>query len=148
MMPLAHRELPADHRPLRVLLSKVGLDGHDRGLKVVAAMLRDAGMEVIYLGIHRTAEMIATVAAQESVDVVGLSSLGGTHLTHAREVVDELRRVGLPEGPVVVGGTLPVEDIPVLEAAGIRAVLLPGSPRSEIVETVTRLGESVQETAR
>ena len=143
-MPTVGRDHAGTARPVRVLLSKVGLDGHDRGLKVVGAMLRDASMEVIYLGIHRTSEAIVTAAIEEGVDVIGLSSLGGTHLTHAREVVDRLRRAGLGELPVVVGGTLPVEDIPKLEAAGVRAVLLPGTSRSEIVTTITRLGESAQ----
>ncbi len=126
-------------RPLRVLLSKIGLDGHDRGVKIVAAMLRDAGMEVIYLGIHRTAEAIVAAAIQDDVDVIGLSSLGGTHLVHAREVIERLRAHGVGHIPVVLGGTLPVEDLPALEAAGVRAVLLPGASRDEVVATVTRL---------
>lgn len=133
--------MPAhDERPLRVLLSKIGLDGHDRGIKVVAAMLRDAGMEVIYFGIHRTCEAIVNAAIQEDVDVIGLFSLGGTHATHAREVVDLLRSRGADHVPVVLGGTVPVEDIPLLEDAGIRAVFLAGTPRDEIVAAVTRLG--------
>lgn len=127
-------------RPLRVLLTKIGLDGHDRGLKIVAGLLRDAGMEVIYLGIHRTCEAIVGAALQEDVDVIGLSSLGGTHLAHARAVIEQLGVHGAGHLPVVLGGTLPVEDIPRLEEAGVRAVFLPGSSRDEIVATVTRLG--------
>lgn len=124
--------------PLRVLLAKAGLDGHDRGVKVVAAMLRDAGMHVIYLGLHRSNPAIARAALQEGVDVIGLSSLGGTHLVHARELIDELRALGLEDVPVVLGGTLPVEDIPALEALGVRAVLRPGASREEVVGAVTR----------
>lgn len=133
-------EAPRDAPALRVLLSKVGLDGHDRGAKVVAAMLRDAGMDVIYLGIHKTAEVIVKAAIQEAADVIGLSSLGGAHLAHAREVIDLLGRHDLADLPVVLGGTVPVEDIPALEAAGVRAVLRPGTSREEIVEVVQRLG--------
>ena len=137
-----------DERPLRVLLSKIGLDGHDRGIKVVAAMLRDAGMEVIYFGIHRTCDAIVNAALQEDVDVIGLSSLGGTHATHAREVVDLLRSRGAGHLPVVLGGTVPVEDIPLLEDAGVRAVLLPGASRDEIVAAVGRLGTQARTHAR
>lgn len=131
-------------RPRRVLLAKVGLDGHDRGVKVVAAMLRDAGMHVVYLGIHRTSEAIARAAVQEGVDVIGLSSLGGTHLVHAREVIERLRAEGLEDVPVVLGGTVPVEDIPALEAVGVRAVLRPGSSRDEIVATIRLAADAAQ----
>ena len=124
--------------PLRGLLAKTGLDGHDRGVKVVATMLRDAGMHVVYLGIHRSSEAIASAAAQEGVDVIGLSSLGGTHLVHAQELVERLRAHGLDDVSVVLGGTLPVEDIPALEALGVRAVLRPGASREEIVGAITR----------
>ncbi len=134
-------------RPLRVLLSKVGLDGHDRGIKLIAAMLRRAGMEVVYLGIHRTCEAIVEAALQDDVDVIGLSSLGGTHLVHARQVLDLLECRGLRHVPVVLGGTVPVEDIPALEAAGIRAVFLPASSREEIVEAVARLGWEARSAA-
>lgn len=140
----ARTDRSASERPLRVLLSKVGLDGHDRGVKLIAAMLRDAGMEVVYLGIHRSSQAIVEAAVQDDVDVIGLSSLGGTHLTHAEQVVDLLRRRGLGHLPVVLGGTVPVEDIPALEAGGIRAVFLPGSPREEIVTTIARLGRSAR----
>ena len=131
-------------RPHRILLAKVGLDGHDRGVKVVAAMLRDAGMHVVYLGIHRTSEAIARAAVQEGVDVIGLSSLGGTHLVHAREVIERLRAEGLEDVPVVLGGTVPVEDIPALEAVGVRAVLRPGSSRDEIVATIRLAADAAQ----
>ena len=131
-------------QPLRVLLAKTGLDGHDRGVKVVAAMLRDAGMHVVYLGIHRTSAAIARAAVQEGVNVIGLSSLGGTHLVHAREVMERLREERLDDVPVVLGGTVPVEDIPALEALGVRAVLRPGASRDEIVATITLAAEAAR----
>lgn len=124
--------------PLRVLLAKAGLDGHDRGVKVVASMLRDAGMHVIYLGLHRSSAAIARAALEEGADVIGLSSLGGTHLAHAAELIAELRAHGLDDVAVVLGGTLPVEDIPALEGLGVRAVLRPGASREDIVAAVTR----------
>lgn len=129
---------------VRVLLSKAGLDGHDRGIKVVSAMLRDAGMEVIYVGLHRTSQAIVSAALQEDVDVIGLSSLGGTHLAHCREVIELLAENDFAHVPVVVGGTIPVEDIPALEALGIRAVLRPGSSREEIVATIDGLGQEAR----
>lgn len=131
-------------RPLRVLLAKTGLDGHDRGVKVVASVLRDAGMHVVYLGIHRTSAAIARAAVQEGVDVIGLSSLGGTHLVHAREVIERLREERLDDVPVVLGGTVPVEDIPALEALGVRAVLRPGASRDEIVATISLAAEAAR----
>ena len=122
-----------------MLLSKVGLDGHDRGAKVVAAILRDADMEMIYLGIHQSAEAIVKAALEEDVNVIGLSSPGGAHLAHSRDVIGALHEHGRGELPVVLGGTVPVEDIPVLEESGIRAVLRPGSSREEIVSVVGTL---------
>ncbi len=121
---------------IRVLVAKVGLDGHDRGIKVVARTLRDAGMEVVYGGLRQTPETIASMAAQEDVDVVGLSMHNGAHLTLAPAVVAALRAAGL-DTPVVVGGIVPPVDLPVLEAAGVAAVLGPGSSAEEIVATVT-----------
>lgn len=127
-------------QPLRILLGKTGLDGHDRGMKVVAMMLRDAGMDVVYMGIHCTTATIVRTAIEEDVDVIGLSSLGGTHLAHARELIGELRQQRLDDLPVVIGGTIPVEDFPALEEIGIRAVLRAGSPREEIVAVIERFG--------
>lgn len=126
-------------RKIRVLVAKVGLDGHDRGAKVVTRMLRDAGMEVTYLGIHQTCEAIVEAAIQEDVDVLGLSSLGGGHLVYARKVLDVLLAKGAGEIPVVVGGTLPVEDIPALEAMGVKAVFPAGSLVRDIVPEIRRL---------
>lgn len=128
-------------RPMRVLLTKTGLDGHDRGMKVVAVFLRDAGMDVIYLGIHCSTETIVRAAIDEDVDVIGLSSLGGTHVAHSRELIEQLAQQGLAHMPVIIGGTIPVEDIPVLEGLGVRAVLRPGSTREEIVAAFRRLGQ-------
>lgn len=124
--------------PVRVLLAKVGLDGHDRGLRVVARLLRDAGMEVVYAGLRQSPEAIAATAVQEDVDVVGVSMHNGAHLTLAPLVVHALRSVDLPV-PVVVGGIVPSADVPRLEAAGIAAVLGPGSSDVDVVATVRRV---------
>ncbi|MBI4589213.1 MAG: cobalamin B12-binding domain-containing protein [Candidatus Rokubacteria bacterium] len=124
---------------MRVLVAKVGLDGHDRGAKVVTQMLREAGMEVTYLGIHQTCEAIVEAAIQEDVDVLGLSSLGGGHLVYTRTIIELLREKGAGDTPVVVGGTLPVEDIPALEAMGVRAVFPAGSLMTDIVREIRRL---------
>jgi methylmalonyl-CoA mutase C-terminal domain/subunit len=120
-----------------VLVAKVGLDGHDRGIKVVARMLRDAGFEVIYLGLRQTPESIAAAALQEDVDLVGLSMHSGGHLTLAPAVVGALRDRGL-DVPVVIGGIVPTRDVPTLERAGVVAVLTPGASQDEVVMTVTR----------
>jgi methylmalonyl-CoA mutase, C-terminal domain len=123
-------------RPLRVLVAKVGLDGHDRGLRVVARLLRDAGCEVIYAGLRQTTDAITAMTIQEDVDIVGVSMHNGAHLTLAPAVVDSLRAAGL-DTPVVVGGIIPPADIPRLKAAGIAAVLGPGVSNEEVVATVT-----------
>jgi len=120
-------------RPLRVLIAKPGLDGHDRGAKVLARALRDAGMEVIYTGLFQTPEMIARAAADEDVDVVGLSILSGAHNQLFPKIVEELRRAGLDDVLVVAGGIIPKEDIPQLQALGIAAVFGPGTPLDTIV---------------
>lgn len=123
---------------VRVLVAKVGLDGHDRGIKVVARLLRDAGMEVIYTGLFQTPATVAIAAIQEDVDVVGLSLLSGAHMTLAPLVVEELRQRG-SEIPVVVGGIVPVNDLAPLKAAGVAAVFGPGATSDEIVATITSL---------
>ena len=122
--------------PIRVLVGKPGLDGHDRGAKVVARGLRDAGMEVIYTGLHRTAPQIAEAALQEDVQVVGLSVLSGAHSTLVPEVVQELRDRGMDEVLVVVGGIIPQSDVEALQAAGVAAVFPPGANISTIVEFI------------
>jgi methylmalonyl-CoA mutase C-terminal domain/subunit len=118
-----------------VLVAKVGFDGHDRGIKVVARILRDAGMEVVYAGLRQTPASIATAALEENVDVIGLSMHNGAHLTLTPLVVDALREVGL-DTPVVVGGIVPAVDMPALQRAGAVAVLGPGASSDEIVATV------------
>jgi methylmalonyl-CoA mutase C-terminal domain/subunit len=127
-------------RTIRVLVAKVGLDGHDRGAKVVARILRDAGMEVIYAGLRQTPAMIAAAAEQEDVDVVGLSMHNGAHLTLAPAVVDALRDAGL-DTPVVVGGIVPDVDIDRLTEKGVAAVLGPGASNEEVVEAVRAAAE-------
>ena len=123
-------------RPIRVLVAKPGLDGHDRGAKVVAAALRDAGMEVIYTGLHQTPEMIATAAVQEDVDVVGLSILSGAHMTLIPRVLDLLRDEGRDDILVTGGGIIPREDMDALEARGTGRLFGPGTPTSELVDYI------------
>ncbi|MGH3733468.1 MAG: cobalamin B12-binding domain-containing protein [Acidimicrobiales bacterium] len=120
----------------RVLVAKVGLDGHDRGIKVVARMLRDAGMEVVYTGLFQTPESVATAAIQEDVDVVGISLLSGAHMTLAPLVVEALRSRG-SDIPVVVGGIIPPKDVDELKSLGVTAVFGPGAGADEIVATIT-----------
>jgi methylmalonyl-CoA mutase C-terminal domain/subunit len=123
---------------VRVLVAKVGLDGHDRGIKVVARLLRDAGMEVVYTGLFQTPETVASAAIQEDVDVVGLSMLSGAHMTLAPLVVDALRQRG-SDIPVVLGGIVPPRDLDELKALGVAAVFGPGSSAHEIVTTITSI---------
>ncbi|HWC64801.1 MAG TPA: cobalamin B12-binding domain-containing protein [Thermoanaerobaculia bacterium] len=119
--------------PLRVLIAKPGLDGHDRGAKVVARALRDAGMEVIYTGLRQTPEQVAAAAIQEDVDCVGISILSGAHNVLVPEILDELARRGGGDIPVFVGGIIPDKDIEPLVARGVRKVFLPGSSTRDIV---------------
>lgn len=121
-------------KKIRVLIAKPGLDGHDRGAKVVARALRDAGMEVIYTGLHQTPEMIAEAAIQEDVDVVGLSCLSGAHMTLFPRVVELLREKGAGDILVTAGGIIPDEDVPKLKEAGIAATFGPGTSLAEIIE--------------
>jgi methylmalonyl-CoA mutase, C-terminal domain len=120
-------------RSIRVIIAKPGLDGHDRGAKVVARALRDAGMEVIYTGLRQTPEMIAEAALQEDVDVVGLSILSGAHLVLVPRVVELLRMNGQDQVLVYVGGIIPEEDIPLLKASGVHEVYGPGSSTEAMV---------------
>jgi methylmalonyl-CoA mutase C-terminal domain/subunit len=119
---------------MRVLIAKPGLDGHDRGAKVIARALRDAGYEVIYTGIRQTPEMIAQTALQEDVDAIGLSILSGAHLTLFPRIFDELRSRGVDDVVVWAGGIIPKEDVPALKAIGVREVFGPGSPTSATIE--------------
>jgi methylmalonyl-CoA mutase C-terminal domain/subunit len=121
-------------RPIRVLLAKPGLDGHDRGIRVIARALRDAGMEVIYTGLRATPDAVALAAAQEDVDAVGVSNLSGAHMTILPEVAERLRRSSIDLEKVVLfaGGTIPPEDYPPLRAAGYRAIFGPGASTGDI----------------
>jgi methylmalonyl-CoA mutase C-terminal domain/subunit len=123
-------------RPIRVLVAKPGLDGHDRGAKVVAAALRDAGMEVVYTGLHQTPEMIATAAVQEDVDVVGLSILSGAHMTLFPRVRQLLEAQGRPDVLVTGGGIIPREDMEQLQAQGVGRLFGPGTPTSELIDYI------------
>ena len=121
---------------VRILIAKPGLDGHDRGAKVVARALRDAGYEIIYTGLHQTPEMIAAAAVQEDVDAIGLSILSGAHNVLLPRLMDLLRQQGVEDIKVFAGGIIPDEDIPGLQASGIAAIFTPGSSLEEIVTWV------------
>ena len=122
---------------LRVVIAKPGLDGHDRGAKVIARALRDAGMEVIYTGLRQTPEQIVTAALQEDADVIGLSILSGAHMHICPKVMDLLRARGLDDTLVVVGGIIPDVDVPKLNEMGVRGVFQPGTPLQDIVHFIT-----------
>jgi methylmalonyl-CoA mutase, C-terminal domain len=130
-----------DRRPLRggkirVLIAKPGLDGHDRGAKVVARALRDAGMEVIYTGLRQTPSMVAEAALQEDVDVVGLSILSGAHMALVPRIMEALRQRGLGDVPVFLGGIIPRDDIPELQAIGVAMIFGPGTTTQSIISTI------------
>lgn len=127
--------MPEQLTRVRALLAKVGFDGHDRGLRVVARILRDAGAEVIYAGLRQTPEMIAALALEEDVSVVALSMHNGSHMTLVPDVIERLREVGL-QTPVVVGGIIPSVDVPRLKEVGVAAILGPGASADEIVAAV------------
>jgi isobutyryl-CoA mutase small subunit len=120
--------------PIRVVIAKPGLDGHDRGAKIIARALRDAGMEVIYTGLHQTPEQIVETAIQEDADAVGVSILSGAHMTLVPRIVDGLRANGADDVLVVVGGTIPPDDADELKSKGVAAVFGPGATTSEIVD--------------
>ncbi len=125
--------------PIRVLLAKVGLDGHDRGVKVVARTLRDAGMDVIYTGLHRTPEEVVHSAVQEDVDVLGISLLSGAHMTICPKIMKLLKDQGAEDTIVVVGGVVPDEDVAPLKEMGVKELLLQDTPPKQIVETLQHL---------
>ena len=127
-----------DNAKIRVLVAKPGLDGHDRGAKVVARALRDAGMEVIYTGIRQTPEMIVEVALQEDVDVVGLSILSGAHMALFPKIIDLLQENGLDDVLIVAGGIIPDEDVSRLRQMGIKGVFGPGTSTQDIIEYIRR----------
>ena len=124
---------------IRVLLAKVGLDGHDRGVRVVARCLRDAGMDVIYTGLHRTPEEVVDAAVQEDVDVLGVSLLSGAHMTIFPRIIDRLKVRGVDDMILVGGGVMPDEDVLALKRMGVAEILLQDTPPSTIVEAVRRL---------
>ena len=123
---------------VRVLMSKIGLDGHDRGAKVVASLLREAGMEVVYLGMYQTPENIIRAAIQEDVDVIGVSTLSGEHLTLVPKLLDLVHQEKLDDMLVVVGGVIPVEDLPMLKSVGVDEVFSAGTLTSAIVQGINR----------
>jgi methylmalonyl-CoA mutase C-terminal domain/subunit len=123
-------------KKIRVLIAKPGLDGHDRGAKIIARALRDAGMEVIYTGLRQTPEMIASAATQEDVDVIGLSILSGAHNTICPRLMDLLREKDMTDVTVLIGGIIPEADIPALKKSGIAEVFLPGTPTQAIVDFI------------
>ncbi len=131
--------MDATHAPVRVLIAKVGLDGHDRGVKIVARTLRDAGMDVIYTGLHRTPEEVVDAAVQEDVDVVGISILSGAHMTVFPRVMDLLRKRGADDILVVGGGVIPDDDVTALKDAGVKELMLQDTPPDEIVAMVRRI---------
>ncbi len=125
-------------RKIRVLVAKPGLDGHDRGAKIVARALRNAGMEVIYTGLHQTADMIVETAVQEDVDVIGLSLLSGAHMTLFRDITKLLKDKDMRDVLVVGGGVIPEEDVPVLKKAGVAGVFGPGTRTEDIVDFIRK----------
>ncbi len=137
----------AEERKIRVLVAKPGLDGHDRGAKVIARALRDAGMEVIYTGLRQTPEMIVSAALQEDVDVIGMSCLSGAHMHLFSRVMDLLREKNATDILVVGGGIIPDEDVPKLKAAGLAAVFTPGSSTQDIVAFVRENVKGTKTTA-
>jgi methylmalonyl-CoA mutase C-terminal domain/subunit len=131
---MAEEASAATRKKVRVVVAKPGLDGHDRGAKIIARALRDAGMEVIYTGLHQTPEQIVATAVQEDADALGLSILSGAHMTLVPRVVELLREQGADDVVVTVGGTIPNDDIPELKKLGVAEVFTPGSSTDEIVE--------------
>ncbi len=129
----ATQERPTGRR-IRVVVAKPGLDGHDRGAKIIARALRDAGMEVIYTGLHQTPEQIVETALQEDADAVGISILSGAHMTLVPKILDGLREQGAEDVLVVVGGTIPRDDVVALKELGVAEVFTPGAPVSDIVD--------------
>ena len=143
-----HADDPAaeTEHPLRIVLAKLGLDGHDRGIKVVARMLRDAGFEVIYLGLRQTTESVLAAAEQEDADAIGLSIHNGGHMTLAPRMVNAVRGAGM-DIPVIVGGIVPATDIPLLLEAGVAAVLGPGASAVEVSDTIRSAAGSARADA-
>jgi methylmalonyl-CoA mutase C-terminal domain/subunit len=129
---------------MRVLIAKPGLDGHDRGAKVIARALRDAGMEVIYTGLRQTPEQIVTAAVQEDVDVIGISILSGAHLAISQRILELLKAQDAADIPLLVGGIIPTQDIAALKKMGVAEVFLPGATLQQIITEVQKAGGAVQ----
>ena len=128
--------MTASQRKIRVVVAKPGLDGHDRGAKIIARALRDAGMEVIYTGLHQTPEQIVETVIQEDADAVGLSILSGAHMTLVPRIVELMKQEGLDDVIVTVGGTIPADDIPELKSIGVAEVFTPGAPAEAAIEFI------------
>jgi methylmalonyl-CoA mutase C-terminal domain/subunit len=135
-------------RKVKVLVAKIGLDGHDRGAKVIARALRDAGFEVVYTGLRQTVEQVVAAAIQEDVDIIGVNQHEGSHVYIARKLVEKLREYGADDVPVVIGGSIPVVDVDVLKSMGVKEVFLPGTPIREIVDRLMKLAEERRRTGR
>ena len=131
--------MSSDQEKIRVLIAKVGLDGHDRGVKIVARCLRDAGMDVIYTGLHKTPDEVVNAAVQEDVDVIGISLLSGAHMTIFPRVIEMMREADAQDILLLGGGVMPDEDVVELKAMGVAEILLQDTPPAEIVSTVERL---------
>ena len=132
------QERSATGRKIRVVVAKPGLDGHDRGAKIIARALRDAGMEVIYTGLHQTPEQIVETVIQEDADAVGLSILSGAHMTLVPRIAALLKEQGIDDVVLVVGGTIPADDIPELKRLGVSEIFTPGSPVQEIIDFIEK----------
>ena len=130
--------MPAAEKKIRVVVAKPGLDGHDRGAKIIARALRDAGMEVIYTGLHQTPEQIVETVIQEDADAVGLSILSGAHMTLVPRILDLLKAEQAEDVVVTVGGTIPAQDIPELKELGVAEVFTPGAPTQDIIDFIER----------
>jgi methylmalonyl-CoA mutase C-terminal domain/subunit len=135
-------------RKVKVLVAKIGLDGHDRGAKVIARALRDAGFEVVYTGLRQTVEQVVAAAIQEDVDIIGVNQHEGSHIYIARKLVEKLREYGADDIPVVMGGSIPVVDVDVLKSIGVKEIFLPGTPIREIVDKLMKLAEERRRTSR
>jgi methylmalonyl-CoA mutase C-terminal domain/subunit len=135
-MPTSHSKISEPARKVRILVAKPGLDGHDRGAKIIARALRDAGMEVIYTGLHQTAEQIVETVIQEDADAVGLSILSGAHMTLVPRIIELLKEQSIDDVVITVGGTIPSDDIPELKAQGVAEVFTPGASTQEIIDFI------------
>jgi methylmalonyl-CoA mutase C-terminal domain/subunit len=132
---------PTTRRKVKVLVAKIGLDGHDRGAKVIARALRDAGFEVVYTGLRQTVDQVVAAAIQEDVDIIGVNQHEGSHVYIARKLLEKLREYGADDISVVMGGSIPVVDLDVLKNIGVREVFLPGTPINEVVDKLLRIAE-------